>query len=105
MINITEDAVKNMLNYFSGKEVKPIRVFMNEGGLALALDELKENDYSLEESGLTLVADNEFLKETGAILIDYTGIGFNLKSENQLVKATGKCGGCGGSDSCGDEEK
>lgn len=110
MINITEDAVNNMLDYFDGKEVTPVRVFMSEGGcggggLALALDELKENDYSLEDSGLILIADNEFLKETGTITIDFTGMGFNLKSERQLIHATGKCGGCGETGSCGDEEE
>jgi len=99
MIDITTDAIKNILAYFGDDQIKPIRVFMNAGGwggggIAMALDEPKENDYKLEKLGIIIVADKDFLKETGTITIDWTGMGFNLKSENQLVKATGKCGGC-----------
>lgn len=69
----------------------------------MALDETKESDYSItDESGVILVADNELLKETGTITIEWTGMGFNLKSEIPLVTATGGCGGCAGADSCGD---
>jgi len=32
MIEITEDATKNILSYFVGKEIKPVRVFLNNGG-------------------------------------------------------------------------
>lgn len=69
----------------------------------MALDDAKENDYSYtHDSGVILVADNELLKDTGTITIDWTGMGFNLKSEIPLAKASGKCGGCAGADSCGD---
>ena len=63
----------------------------------MALDETKENDYSLtDESGVIIVADNDLLVETGAITIDWTGMGFNLQSEIPLVTASGGCGGCAG---------
>ncbi len=32
MINVTKDAIKNILGYFDGKEVTPVRVFLNTGG-------------------------------------------------------------------------
>jgi len=32
MIDITTDAIKNILAYFGDDQIKPIRVFMNAGG-------------------------------------------------------------------------
>lgn len=32
MINITQSVLDNILDYFSGKDVQPVRVFLNEGG-------------------------------------------------------------------------
>jgi hypothetical protein len=32
MVEVTEPAITQIAEYFKGKEVKPIRVFLNEGG-------------------------------------------------------------------------
>jgi len=32
MIEVTDSATQQVAEYFKGKEVKPIRVFLNEGG-------------------------------------------------------------------------
>lgn len=32
MFEVTEPAVQQIAEFFKGKEVKPIRVFLNEGG-------------------------------------------------------------------------
>ena len=32
MIEVTESATKQIVEYFNGKEVSPIRIFLNEGG-------------------------------------------------------------------------
>ncbi len=32
MVEVTESATKQIAEYFNGKEVSPIRVFLNEGG-------------------------------------------------------------------------
>jgi Fe-S cluster assembly iron-binding protein IscA len=32
MIEVTESATKQIAEYFNGKEVSPIRIFLNEGG-------------------------------------------------------------------------
>ena len=32
MINITENAEEQIMNYFVDKEVKPVRVFQNDNG-------------------------------------------------------------------------
>jgi hypothetical protein len=32
MVEVTETATKQIAEYFNGKEVSPIRIFLNEGG-------------------------------------------------------------------------
>jgi hypothetical protein len=32
MLEVTPSAVQQIAEYFKGKEVKPIRIFLNEGG-------------------------------------------------------------------------
>ena len=32
MVNVTEEAEKVLLEYFEGKEISPIRVFLQAGG-------------------------------------------------------------------------
>ena len=32
MLEVTQPAVQQIAEYFKGKEVKPIRIFLNEGG-------------------------------------------------------------------------
>jgi Fe-S cluster assembly iron-binding protein IscA len=32
MLEVTQSAVDQIAEYFKGKEVKPIRIFLNEGG-------------------------------------------------------------------------
>ena len=32
MLEVTQPAVNQIAEYFKGKEVKPIRIFLNEGG-------------------------------------------------------------------------
>lgn len=32
MLEVTQSAVDQINEYFKGKEVKPIRIFLNEGG-------------------------------------------------------------------------
>jgi hypothetical protein len=32
MVEVTETATKQITQYFQGKEVSPIRIFLNEGG-------------------------------------------------------------------------
>jgi hypothetical protein len=32
MVEVTQAAIQQIVEYFKGKEVKPIRIFLNEGG-------------------------------------------------------------------------
>ena len=69
MVKVTESATQKIAEYFDGKEISPIRIFLNEGGwsgpsLAMALDEPKETDDSFEIGGFTYIVDKEFQTRT-----------------------------------------
>lgn len=69
----------------------------------MALDDVKESDYVLEdESGITIVADENLFEKTGDISIDYTGMGFKIDSEIKLADEGTSCGSCsdGGGTAC-----
>ena len=57
MIKVTETAQEQVKAYFEGKEVQPIRIFINNGGcggpsLAMALDEKREDDAAFTHGGV-----------------------------------------------------
>jgi Fe-S cluster assembly iron-binding protein IscA len=66
--------------------------------LGLALDELRDNDESFEDRGLTFVVEKEFFEKIKPVTIDFVstpeGEGFNIASN--LPKPEGACGSCSG---------
>ncbi|AMK10610.1 MAG: IscA/HesB family protein [Pseudodesulfovibrio sp.] len=103
MITVTESAQNELTKYFADKDVQPIRVHLADGGcagprLALALDEVRDNDKSVQQGDFTFLIDAELAEATGAVAIDMTAYGFTVDSENQV--GGGGCG-CSSSGSCG----
>lgn len=103
MIEITDAAKTQVLEYFNGKEPTPIRIFLNSGGwggpsLAMALDEPKDSDNTYDVKGLKFVADKKFMQDAKLIKIDFTGMGFHLDSK--LEMSDSGCGSCGTKGSC-----
>jgi iron-sulfur cluster assembly protein len=74
--------------------------------LGLALDESKDSDIKVEESGITFLVDNDLMASCGAIKVDFmeSGMrsGFSITSTIPLSGSGGGCssGGCG-SGGCG----
>ncbi len=105
MFEISETAKQQVADYFQGKEIEPIRVFLNQGGcsgpsLALALDELKENDNSFEIDGFTFVIDKTLMEQAQPVRVDFLGTGFKIDSSLKLEGAGG-CSGCSCGSACG----
>lgn len=107
MINISEKAQTVLKDFFKGKEITPIRVFLQTGGcsgpsLAMVLDQPKDSDDVCDVNGFTMLVDKKLHQMTRDITVDYvsysTGSGFALTSEVNV----GGGGGCGGgcSSSC-----
>lgn len=85
MVEVTETATQQIAEYFKGKEISPIRIFLNEGGwggpsLAMALDEPKDSDDVFEINGFTFIADKEFMGKAKPVKIDFMEYGFKLTS-------------------------
>jgi Fe-S cluster assembly iron-binding protein IscA len=62
----------------------------------LALDELRDNDESFNDRGITFVVEKEFYEKIKPVMIDYVtsqiGEGFQISSN--LPKPENACGSC-----------
>jgi len=102
MIKVTETAQEQVKAYFEGKEVQPVRIFLNSGGcggpsLAMALDEKKEDDALFTHGGVEYLMEKSLLEKASPVTVDYAGMGFNLSSSLELSSG---CGSCGSTGSC-----
>ena len=98
MVEVTASATKQISEYFKGKDIAPIRIFLNESGwggpsLGLALDEPKENDSVFDVEGFQYVVNNDLLEKAKPIKVDYLHIGFKIDSNMEFGSASG-CSGC-----------
>ena len=101
VLTLNDGARKELTEYFSGKEVAPIRIFLANGcggsHLGLALDEPSDADSVFKDGDFTFVADKDLLATTGSIVIDAKNGNFTVTAEHPLpAPAGGGCGGCCG---------
>ncbi len=101
MINVTEKAQKEIKTFFEGRDIKPIRIFLNQGcggaQLAMALDEKKETDSAKEIDGVAYLMDTTLLESAKPVEVDFTGTGFQISSSLELSSG---CASCGSHGSC-----
>lgn len=102
MFEITKSATEKIAEYFQDRELKPIRIFLHEGGcapssLALDLDEIKDTDTVFDIDGFQFIVDEDLLREAAPIKVDYTRSGFEFGSELEFEDACSVCmsGDCG----------
>lgn len=105
MIQVTEDAQKEMNAYFEGKNPGTIRVYLASGGcsgtrLMLAIDEAGEDDASFEAAGYTFCVNKDLLAQTSTITVDYGAMGFSVDSLVPMSKGGGGCSSCGSGGGC-----
>ncbi len=103
MINVSKEAQEQVRAYFEGKEVQPVRIFLNSGGcggpsLAMALDEVTDKDTVVTHDGIDYIMDKELLEKAAPVTVDYSGMGFRLDCSLDL--GGGCCSSCG-SGGCG----
>ena len=101
MINVTEAAQEEIKGFFEGRDIKPIRIFLNQGcggtQLAMALDDKKETDSATEIEGVAYLMDTTLLKSATPVEIDFSGTGFQISSSLELSSG---CSSCGSHGSC-----
>ncbi len=100
MLELTENAQKELEAYFEGKDRGTIRIYLAPGGcsgprLALALDEAGDDDATEEAGGFKFCINKNLLAEIKGAKIDLSPMGFMVEPENPLPD-TGASGGCGG---------
>ena len=106
MVEVTEEAAKQIKEYFQDKEVTPIRIFLNAGGwggpsLAMALDEPKENDNVFDVNGFQFIMEKEFYEKAQPVKVDFLGYGFKIDSNIEFDASNSACGSCSTDSGCG----
>lgn len=104
MLTVTEAAQEQVAAYFKTNQLRPIRIFLHNGGcggpqIAMALDEKRPTDTDFEVAGITYLVDPAFLEQAQPITIDHNGAGFDIQTS--LVLEPSGCGSCGCSGNCG----
>ena len=103
MINVSKLASEQVKAYFDGKDVQPVRIFLNSGGcggpsLAMALDQINDTDAVFTHAGIDYIMEKSLLEQAKPVSIDYSGMGFRLDSSLEL---SGGCSSCGSNSGCG----
>ena len=101
MVTATDTAQKKIAEILKEKKDVPqsVRVYLQEGGwggpaLTLALDEPTDSDSKFDNGGVPYIIDNNLLKKTGDVTIDFVAEGwkkgFTVSAENP-VSVSGSC--------------
>lgn len=109
MVSISSKAEDVLKEYFKGKEVSPIRIFLQSGGccggpsLAMVLDQQKDKDQVFKINGFTMLVDDDLMNMAKDIKVDFVDSdmqsGFTISTEVPISGGGGSCGSEGGS--CG----
>lgn len=103
MVELSDDAKKELDAYFEGKEKGEIRIYLMPGGcsgprLGLALDAPTDADVVEEANGYKFCIDRKLSDDIGNVKIEITPMGFDVVPEKPLPQPEGGsgCGGCCG---------
>ena len=96
MLEVTEAATVKIADYFRGRKVAPIRIFLNDGGwggpsLSMALDEPKDADNVYTVDNFQYIVDKDFMEKVKPIKIDFTTFGFKVSSEVDISAGCTSC--------------
>ncbi len=103
MLEMTDNAKKELDNYFNNQDVGTIRIYLASGGcaglrLTLALDNARENDTLFEDKGYKFCMEQSLAAQAKDMTIDVGYMGFVINSALELGDG-GTCETCDGS--CG----
>jgi Fe-S cluster assembly iron-binding protein IscA len=105
MLEVTPIAEKEILKYFKGKEITPIRIFLNQAGcggpaLSLGMDEPKDQDNTYKVRDLTFIVEKDFMEKIKPIKIDFLNADFNISAGIDF--GSSGCAGCASAEgACG----
>ncbi|MBW1615779.1 MAG: IscA/HesB family protein [Deltaproteobacteria bacterium] len=105
MLEVTHNAEKEILKHFDGKEITPVRVFLNQAGcggpaLALGMDNPNEQDNTYKVGDLTFLVEKDFMEKIKPVKIDFSNAGFNISAGMDFGPSG--CAGCASAEgTCG----
>ena len=105
MFEVTETALEKIKVYLQQQEeTSPIRVVLSQGGwsgpsLGMALDELKDDDETFDNDGVTFLVNKDLYEQVKPIKVDFIesplGARFHVISKLSMQKSEGgSCGSC-----------
>jgi len=97
LLEVTPAAIERIDAFFSGRKVKPIRIYLNDAfcvssGLHLSMEEPGEEDVEIDVGEYKYYIDRKLLDRVSPIKIDFISTGFKFHSRIDLGP---KCPGCG----------
>ncbi len=105
MFELTQNAQKELNDYFGDKEKASVRVYLAGGcggpHLALALDDPTDEDSVFTEGGFSFCIEKALLGVVESVKIDGGPMGFLVDTGKPLPSMGGGCGGCCSSSSGG----
>lgn len=96
-LEVTPAATEKIDTFFSGRKVKPIRIFLNDAfcvssGLSLSMEAPGKDDVEIVVGKYKYFIDRALLDRVSPIKIDFISTGFKFHSRIDLGP---KCPGCG----------
>jgi len=103
MFEVTENARRELKDFFADKDVQPLRVFLKTntcGGprLVVGMDEQRDGDRVFEVDGLTYVVEHGFFEQIKPVTLDFRNNAFTVRAAVSFGEG---CSGCGSAGSCG----
>jgi len=96
MLLFSDSASEKIAEYFKDKPVKPIRIFLQESGCAVAylamdLDEPKDTDDIFDIDGFKVLVDKNLIKSAEPITLDSSHFGFQIDCSLVFKKGSTAC--------------
>ena len=101
MFEVTDEALGKIKEYLTQQgESSPIRVVLSQGGwsgpsLGMALDELKDDDQTFDNDGVTFLVNKDLFEQVKPIKVDFIesplGARFNIVSKLSAQQSEGGC--------------
>jgi Fe-S cluster assembly iron-binding protein IscA len=97
LLKVTPAATEKIHAFFTGREVKPIRIVLNDSfcvssGLHLSMEAPGKDDVEIVEGDYKYYIARKLLNRISPIRLDFTSTGFKFHSRVDLGP---KCPGCG----------
>ena len=97
MIEVTPRAIILFKDFFKGKDIKPVRIFVKLGGCGIrsfgvAVEKPKKNDEVISVKGFTFIVEKEIWEKVKPIKVDADSISFRISGSG--IQPNSGCGTC-----------